>query len=160
MATLEKTQAQLQAEIWLEKAKFAQKQRKSAPAIDVRGFAPIAQKVMFEKYARETGGQDAPKGFHFMFGDRTLGDNYADQGYEPVMENGRHVNVQGDPLWKIPTSMYQSDLATAKSRSDFLLKARVKDDAAAASAGGAAGSETYERKVVSAEELATIPAGG
>jgi hypothetical protein len=156
MPTLEKTQA----EIWIEKAKFARQQRKSAPPIDVRGFAMIPQKSMIEKYAKETGGQNAPKGFHFMFGDRKLGDNYADQGYEPVLENGKHVHVEGDPLWKIPTSLYQADLSGVKARSDFLLKARVKEDAAAVKASGTTGNEEYERKTVSAEELAMVPAGG
>ena len=120
----------------------------------------IPQKAMIEKYAKETGGQNAPKGFHFMFGDRKLGDNYADLGSEPVLENGKHVNVEGDPLWKIPTALYQADLASVKARSDFLLKARVKEDADAVKATGTTGTEEYERKTVSAEELAMVPAGG
>jgi hypothetical protein len=126
----------------------------------VKGFAPIMQNVTIERLARPYGGQNAPDGWHFAPLDRNKGDDYAYQGYEPVMEHGAHANNEGDPYWKIPTWLYLKNLAAVKARSDFLLKSRVKNDAAAASAGGAAGNETYERKVVSAEELATIPAGG
>ena len=63
--TLERA-AKTQTEIWAERAKIAREQRLSAPAVDVRGFATVQQKVLIKKFAEPHGGQNAPKGFHFM----------------------------------------------------------------------------------------------
>jgi hypothetical protein len=161
MAIQEKA-AKTQAEIWLERARIAREQRKTAPPVDVRGFATVQQKVLIKKFAEPHGGQDAKDGFHFMFGDRKLGDNYADKGYEPVMLNGNQVHFEGDPLWKIPTELHEQDKQADVARSDFLLKQRVADDAKQGShkAHAALVDEEYERKTVSAAELGGIPAGG
>jgi hypothetical protein len=152
--------AKTQAEIWAARAKVARELRKTAPPIDVRGFATVQQKVLIKKFADPHGGQDAPKGFHFMFGDRKLGDSYADKGYEPVMHGGNQVHFEGDPMWMIPTELHSQDKQAVVARSEFLLRQRVQDDAKMAKANAASMGEEYERKTVSAAELAETQASG
>ena len=105
-----------------ERAKIAQKQarelRKQAPDISLKSVKmSIPQKDLMAQYAKADGtqGPDAKGGFHYMFGDRDLSDQYPDMGYEPVIERGlggtvKQVTWQGDPMWKIPTDVYQARL--------------------------------------------------
>lgn len=113
-----------------ERARAAQQQaralRKEAPGVMLQDpMHRIPQKDLFKKYAERDGfkGQDDPAGFHYMFGDRNMTDQYPDLGYEPVLEKGtggtvKQVTWGGDPMWKIPTDLHNAQLKENADRAN------------------------------------------
>ena len=124
-------------------AAAAREQREAVPLASVAVSPTVPQKVIIERYARDCGGQDAEKGFHFWFGDRTMLRDYADQGHEPVVRPGSSEieNYQGDPLLKIPTWMYRDSLKAAKIRSDRMIANQSDLDKAKAAKNPASSGE-------------------
>ena len=108
-----------QANDWLERAKAAQAQRRSISDISVRAKITIPQKELIAKHAPECVGADAT--YHPLFGDRNLSETYVDEGYEPVMFQGKQVQYGGDPLWKLPMDLHKQNVDVNAIRSATML---------------------------------------
>lgn len=114
-----------------KRAVAAREMRRSAPAVNVKGFLTIPQKDIINRVARDSGGQDGE--WRWTFQDARDNDKLIDLGYEPGIDpdTGKWVNFQGDPLWKIPMQDAEQMLVENKARSDAMLGAKMKADAAA-----------------------------
>lgn len=122
MATVAQNTVEPQVDDYIRRAKIAREQRAAAPMTGDTGRIRIRQKEAFERFSKDSGGQDGE--FHFMFGDRELSDFYADHGYEPVLFQGRHHQIDGDPMWKIPTEMFDEDIAQVEAQSNRILQSK------------------------------------
>jgi hypothetical protein len=121
--TQQKTAESAVAEM-VARAKRAQDLRKTAPPITASGDVTVQQKVLINKYAASSGGQDNKDGYHFWFGNRKLLQHNIDQGNEPVIDpiTGEHVHYEGDPMLKCPTWMHRQNLNVAVAKSAMMLK--------------------------------------
>ena len=131
---------------YMERAKRAQELRRSAPEASVDGDLRIPQKELIHKFAEPFGGQD--KEMHFWFGDRKRAEMDVDRGNVPVMDKGKQVTWEGDPMWMIPMDLHAQDLEANKRKSDRMLRNRIKTDEKKASdnrAGEAPGKITEEK---------------
>jgi hypothetical protein len=132
----EKVPAQIKA--MQERAATAQAQardqRKQAPDISLsQPWKSVPQKYLINKYAKRDGfkGQDDPAGKHYMFGDRNETAQMPDFGYEPVTDKSasgtvEQVTCQGDPLWAIPTDIYQARVDEGAARSRHIAERMVQ----------------------------------
>ena len=122
------------------RAKEAQGQaralRKQAPnGVLLDPIQSVEQKVLIDRAAKEMGfkGNDDPNGMHFMFGDRDMTDQYPDLGYLPrtVMGNGgtrKQEMCKGDPMWMIPTDIYDGRIKDNAARANKLARQQAKSD--------------------------------
>ena len=124
---------------YIERAKIAREQRRAAPMTGLDGKIKIPQKEAIARFSKDTGGQNGE--FHWMFGDREMSSYYADQGYEPVLDQGRHFSIAGDPMWKIPTDLHQSQLEAIAAESNRILKARREETVEGTEGGATATNE-------------------
>jgi hypothetical protein len=129
---------------YMARAKVARELRKAAPVTSLKGAIRIPQKEAIARFSKDSGGQDGT--FHWMFGDREKSDFYADHGYEPVLHQGMHYHIDGDPMWKIPADIHQEDLDSIAAQSN-----RIRDAKRTASPDSAEVRGTTETKVTDGE---------
>ena len=148
-----------------ERAKTAQAQareeRKQAPnGLLLNPKQSVEQKVLISKYAKRLGqkGQDADGGMHLMFGDRTLTDQYPDEGYEPVLDTSaggtrKQVMCKGDPMWQIPTDIYEGRIKDNAARAEMLAAQKSK---ASEGSNPVASGETLQTAKIGTPEAVAI----
>ena len=135
MATEPKTPSKLQA--LLDVAHSAQKTRKEAPMTGVDGGLRIPQKDIIARFTKDQGGKnDVDGGYHYLFDDHKTVTERANNGYEPVIENGELVPYQTDVLFRIPTEFYKASLQADKERSDLMMRTEMTRAAKEAKAAG------------------------
>jgi len=132
-----------------DRAERAQAQMRAARAAAPDGIlvtkpvSDVRQKQLIAAHASIDGfdGQDADGGFHYMFGDRDLSNEYPDQGYVPCMDRGtngtrKQEACQGDPMWKIPTDLYELALSDRANKAKAIAEQRAIEDTKAANKTG------------------------
>jgi len=88
----------------VQKARYL---RASAPeGVRISGMTGIQLDQTLDRWGKLFGDN-----WHFMTGDRNLSEQYVDQGYEPVVIDGRWENNEGDPGWMIPKDVYEGRLS-------------------------------------------------
>ena len=136
---------------YVQRAEAARKSRKAVPSVDVRGNAVIRPKQIIRDLAVGEGGVDAK--MHRIFIGRDMIQQYADNGYAPVMRDGALVTNQSDVLVEVPVEFYHQSLAESKALSDLMLGNNVREDAQKSKASGVSDGEQVSVTNVGAKSL-------
>lgn len=159
--TMDKTAAQIRE--MQQRAEQARKQarelRATAPGVALMNpTLNVPRKQLIAKHAKADGfkGNDDPGGMHYMFGDRELTDQYPDMGYEPVLTRGsgntlKQETWHGDPMWKIPTDLYQARLEENAQRSRTIAERAAQERVESDNRSGVSQSELQTARVGTAE---------
>lgn len=105
------------------RAKESQKTRRSVDFLSLKGETTIPQKKAIERLRRlgVIKANDYP-----MFGDRDKTEEYPDEGFEPVVYQGKHYAYRGDPLWIKPRWLKDKEdaahMAAEKKRMEDVVK--------------------------------------